>query len=99
MTYSKDEEHQEISGGRLSFVASELAGEGDFKDARAEASAGALWRQDLRVIRSALRLIAEEREILVFSLLQWAAIGMAYYVWERWSPIVGQVGSMVKVES
>lgn len=90
MSYPKEEEQHEISAGRLDFVASELAGETDFKKARSRASAGAVWRQDLRVIRSALRLIAEEKEILVFTALQWAAIGIAYYVWVQflgWIPI------------
>lgn len=37
----------------------------------------------------ALRLIFREKEIILFALLQWAAIGMAYYIWVQmlgWIP-------------
>lgn len=89
MTIENSESEHEISGGRLSFVADELASDRKFREARSAASADSFWKRDARLVRSAVSLILEEKEILVFSALQWVAIGIMYYVWVQflgWIP-------------
>ncbi|WP_181918223.1 MULTISPECIES: hypothetical protein [unclassified Wenzhouxiangella] len=73
----------------MSFVADELASDCKFREARSAASADSFWKRDARLVRSAVSLILEEKEILVFSALQWVAIGIMYYVWVQflgWIP-------------
>jgi hypothetical protein len=88
MTEKAESEH-EISGGRLKFVAQEIANNDRFQEARSASSEG-FWQKDARLIRRAVSLVLEEKEILVFSALQWVAIGIVYYIWVQflsWIPI------------
>lgn len=89
MSELEGESQHEISGGRLSFVANELASDPGFQESRSAATAGSFWKRDARLVRSAISLILEEKEIVVFSALQWVAIGIMYYVWVQflgWIP-------------
>ena len=89
MASEESKDKHEISGGRLGFVADELANAPDFREALSTATAEGFWKHDARLLRSALALVLEEKEILVFSALQWVAIGITYYLWVqflRWIP-------------
>ena len=74
----------------LDFVASEIKGH---LKAKGAAGKSPLRRENLaefgRRSAGAISLIIREKEILVFSMLQWVAIAVAYYVWAQilgWIP-------------
>lgn len=83
-------ERENYLDNRLGFVAHELEALSGFESAYDDSRKDRTAARDHGSVRAAVRLIFEEKEILVFALLQWLAVGLAYLVWVQmlgWIPM------------
>ncbi|MFH1640686.1 MAG: hypothetical protein ABIA66_01845 [Candidatus Omnitrophota bacterium] len=75
--------------GQLDFVKKEISDISDIKDTKRRIWGTVYLKDFVKRSAYAFQLIFQEKEIIIFALLQWAVIGLIYYLWVQalgWIP-------------